>query len=378
MPRRKKKNKKDVTTSTNASKHDTTDEGTNNQSNALDIEKIQENTLHDGQLKLTKEESINVLLKGLLFVQDMYKVNNIEYFSNKFPEKYDFLFKRGDDTDEVIFQGSTAENLAIYRIEEKGNPEVWIHQLRWSRGFDYDVMYVKKDEIIDECSEYIHIMCDIMNSKKIGLNEWKEAEFCKHEKEPLVMMRVPDKGDQCGILIEHVGIVQPACEKCVSLHKTNFGVRQKTTDYNGRIAVIKHPMDFFMEFSKKLSIQPAEKNGEGHSCDRYSETGQNFNKYGDLCYLCRELNSITIKHEDAETSIFLDQHRSSGPSVWLRYYMNHNGKPQQGLPLYNEPGVSTIDVDNIPAFRFPLLEWSQWSYLVQLCGIKDVPKKLHL
>ena len=46
----------------------------------------------------------------------------------------------------------------------------------------------------------------------------------------------------------------------------------------------------------------------------------------------------------------------AGPSVMLWFYINHEGRPQSGIPLFNEPGVSTVAVDNIPALKFPLLD----------------------
>ena len=47
---------------------------------------------------------------------------------------------------------------------------------------------------------------------------------------------------------------------------------------------------------------------------------------------------------------------NAGPSVMLWFYINHEGRPQSGIPLFNEPGVSTVAVDNIPALKFPLLD----------------------
>ena len=65
----------------------------------------------------------------------------------------------------------------------------------------------------------------------------------------------------------------------------------------------------------------------------------------------RELNSTTVSHDGAVSEIFLDKVVNAGPSVMFRFYMDHQGKPQHGLPLFNDPGVSTIDVDNIPAYN---------------------------
>ena len=73
-----------------------------------------------------------------------------------------------------MFQGSTAENQAIYRIREN-DPEIYVHQLRWFREFDYDVMHIQKLDVIDEDSEYSRLVWDALN--KIGWNGWKKANM---------------------------------------------------------------------------------------------------------------------------------------------------------------------------------------------------------
>ena len=89
---------------------------------------------------------LNILMKGILFVQEMYDENwsLMETFHEKVPEKYDFLFKRGDPEDGIIFQGSAAEGLVVYRIE-KTDPGTWWNGLRHARESDYDIMHVNND-----------------------------------------------------------------------------------------------------------------------------------------------------------------------------------------------------------------------------------------
>ena len=71
--------------------------------------------------KMISSEQLNSLLKGILFVQEMNKYNNIDHFYKAFPQKYRFLFMRRNQEDEIMFQGSTAENLAMYMILVKLN-----------------------------------------------------------------------------------------------------------------------------------------------------------------------------------------------------------------------------------------------------------------
>merc|ERR1712106_997592 len=139
--------------------------------------------------------------------------------------------------------------------------------------------------------------------------------------------------------------MQPSCSACIEGKETR-SVPKKTTDYNGRIALIKSPANFCMDFSFNSFKRPIDKErgDSGHSCEMHSDGGENFNRYGDLCWKCRELNSTTVSHDGAVSEIFLDKVVNAGPSVMFRFYMDHQGKPKHGLPLFNDPGVSTIDV----------------------------------
>ena len=65
--------------------------------------------IFDNEDKMISSEQLNSLLKGILFVQDMNKYSKIDHFYKAFPQKYKFLFMRGNDEDEIMFQRSTAE-----------------------------------------------------------------------------------------------------------------------------------------------------------------------------------------------------------------------------------------------------------------------------
>ena len=54
---------------------------------------------------------MNALLKGLLFVQEMYdqERSSIDIIFKEEKEKYQFMLNIGEQTDTVVFQGSTAE-----------------------------------------------------------------------------------------------------------------------------------------------------------------------------------------------------------------------------------------------------------------------------
>ena len=161
----------------------------------------------------------NALAKGLLFVQEMYdsEWSLIETFHQNFPEKYDFFFKRGGKNDSIIFQGSAAESLSIYDVTDHHPRRYW-HNLRYFRHFDVDVMSLRED--IDVLDESVHLgafgfhlavtqLCIYDGLQEILKNErpdlkggafvesyleamdrWKEAKFCWHQKEPLIMSKV--------------------------------------------------------------------------------------------------------------------------------------------------------------------------------------------
>ena len=256
-----------------------------------------------------KRQLMNALMKAVLFVQEMYDKDwtHIDAFREKFPEKYDFMFKRGDRNDTVIFQGSAAEGLVIYSIVER-DPEVFWYGLRYTRRFDYDVMTVKNDIVVlDEDSQYMPAVTYFLNdhTKECrdadeAMKMWTEADFCHHEKEPLIMTTIDEFSNPFGV-VDHVMLVQPACKKCKD-QKPFHTV--KTEDYLGRDYNLKTPYQFWIDFSSQSYKRPDEK----HSCNAACEGNINFNRYGDLCGWCRELNSTTFKHENgSETHIFMDK-----------------------------------------------------------------------
>ena len=63
----------------------------------------------------------------------------------------------------------------------------------------------------------------------------------------------------------------------------------------------------------------------------------------------------------------------------MKYYMNHKGEIQEGLPLFNLPDVSLLVCDNIPAFNYSRLDWSHWAELIHSAGmVVDLSKPLLL
>ena len=54
--------------------------------------------------------------------------------------------------------------------------------------------------------------------------------------------------------------------------------------------------------------------------------------------------------------------------------MNHIGQPQEGLPLFNDIGVSRVECDNIPALSYPLMDWSSWAKTAKKAGLKRISK----
>ena len=151
-------------------------------------------------------------------------------------------------------------------------------------------------------------------------------------------------------------------------------------NYQGRVLKIIAPGEFLMNFVQQVHKYPPD--DPNHSCDRVSHLeslGVDFNRYGDLCWKCKEINSTVIEHENATTSIFLDSVKQAGPSVKMKYHMNHQGEIQEGLPLFNLPDVSLLVCDNIPALNYPRLDWSHWAELIHSAGMAvDLSKPLLL
>ena len=99
----------------------------------------------NGMLQRYSDVEINAFLKGLIFVQEMYdeEKSNIETLHREAPDKYRFLFSRGEETDTIVFQGSTAEGLAILKVKGTKDHQEYVHRLKWGRLFDYDIMFIK-------------------------------------------------------------------------------------------------------------------------------------------------------------------------------------------------------------------------------------------
>ena len=91
------------------------------------------------RIKDISETNVNYFLKGLLFAQEIYVHSSIDHFYENYEDKYRFLFNRGSATDEIFFQGGSAEGLSILRIEEFPEPtsERSYKQLKWKRHFDF-------------------------------------------------------------------------------------------------------------------------------------------------------------------------------------------------------------------------------------------------
>ena len=187
-----------------------------------------------------------------------------------------------------MFQGSTAKSLAIYQIKETAatddieetddteetddaeesddTEETYdtektddddTHDIKWRRGFDYDIMHIKNIEVIDEESEYFKMNANEIMQKE----EWEKAKFCKHGEEPYVILRIRDEKDEHGILPEHVYMMQPACKKCVDSDELQNEFSENLTNtYYKRITRLKTPHKFWMKFAKNIMTHPAEEN----------------------------------------------------------------------------------------------------------------------
>ena len=92
----------------------------------------------NGMLQRYSDLQINTFLKGIIFVQEMYdeEKSNIETLYREEPDKYRFLFSRGEETDTIVFQGSTAEGLAILKVKETEDHQEYVHKLKWARLFN--------------------------------------------------------------------------------------------------------------------------------------------------------------------------------------------------------------------------------------------------
>ena len=91
----------------------------------------------------------------------------METFHENYPDKYDFLFKRGGKEDTVIFQGSAGDDLIIYGIKDRKG-KFWPN-LKHTRMWDYDVMSVRNDIVVlDEDTHYIPaVLCHLAGNANL-------------------------------------------------------------------------------------------------------------------------------------------------------------------------------------------------------------------
>ena len=153
---------------------------------------------------------------------------------------------------------------------------------------------------------------------------WEELSFCQHQKEPLVMATMDPRATSSPFgVVNYVSLIQPACNKCQDKRQV---VRQKHTEYLGRKYNLVLPYAFLQEFIDNSWKRPE----ANHNCDDFLyNPKQSFDKYGDICKKCQDLNSTDIKHDDgSKTNIFLDMVVKRGCSDRQRFYMTHKGKPQ--------------------------------------------------
>ena len=52
------------------------------------------------------------------------------------------------------------------------------------------------------------------------------------------------------------------------------------------------------------------------------------------------------------------------------FYIKNDGEKSPDLPLFNEPGVSTVETDNIPGLFYPLESWPDWQKFMDEVGIE--------
>ena len=240
--------------------------------------------------KNVSQTVLNNILKGLLFAQEMHVHTSMDFFFKQNQEKYNFLFNRGSNRDEIIFQGSSAEGLTILRIEEISNVKsaASYAQLKWKRCFDFDVLCVQNHEVIDVLTN--------------GSDIYRE---CRHFDEPLLMMRWGDwTGVKKKLILEHVILVRPCCESCMTPKEVYKGVTVRhepmvwTDGVSNRLVEVFMPLEFYSKFCEEVKENPH----PGEKCNVEWN-----NKFGDLCEDCRTANRVTIHHDgQARTDIFMD------------------------------------------------------------------------
>ena len=69
---------------------------------------------------------------------------------------------------------------------------------------------------------------------------------------------------------------------------------------------------------------------------------------------------------------------TAGPSTTCRFYLKNVGEKVPELPLFHEPGVSTVNTDNIPGLEYPLEDWSTWRTFLENSGLPVKNQESHL
>ena len=307
---------------------------------------------------------MNNLFKGLLFVQETYETSSIDHFYERYPERYKMLFARGLPDDQIIFQGSSSEGIAIHRIDEC-DEQTFKAQLKYHNYVDYDVMFIRNQNIMDSTTFENALIIYLFFSEhsfQDQLKKWEEAKFCKHEKEPFIMIKISGVKHTKQEIVEHVGIVQPACNYCFKAQP-----RLEDLKCQGRLLNVVNPKVFAEDF-----INGAYTNSHpDEECNPNHFDGEDYNRSGDLCSSCRVENCSVVQHQESVSYVFLDKVKVAGPSLKCSFFIKNLGKSLPEIPLFDKPGVSSVMVDNIPAVDYPALDWRPWYTLMQSAGFAE-------
>ena len=193
---------------------------------------------------------------------------------------------------------------------------------------DYELS-MKLDHFLQSRSQDISV--------KRRLKEWASADFCDHEKEPLVSFQMNGN-------VQFFGLFRPACDECLKRNSINtdlpMNILEKSRDFNGRKMVMVSCEEFFMSKYNRF-MKPLHDGG----CDSF-DGSINFNRHGDLCWKCKDAHKTDIFHNDSSRSnITIDQKRHSGPSFQLTYHIDNIGP---NLPQ----GINSIKLFLLPKKSF--------------------------
>ena len=247
---------------------------------------------------------LNCLMKCIIFVQDVSKsTRSADILSNPV---YSFLFKEKElESCKQILSGSFAEGISLFQNDYFAS-DYHYGNARLSRKVDIDIMYE-----INETPAFSELMGIPPDLYKPGL---LTTTVERHQ----LYVTLSEQIDVSGL-----------------------------SDYPSTFAAtIKASSVLVQAFA---SLHPLVENVKNCHCS----TEEGFNRYGDVCWSCKDASRIILNDKEMMSTAYVDQVRCIGPCINFAYYIEaeRDQCSRSNSSFLSAEGISVLYVDHVPAVK---------------------------